>query len=47
MEAILHIVAEYSRRFYVEYHLYVVLDIFSRYVVGWMVALREAAELAD
>jgi len=26
------------------YHLYVILDIFSRYVVGWMVALREAAE---
>ena len=29
------------------YHLYVILDIFSRYVVGWMVALREAAELAE
>jgi putative transposase len=25
----------------------VILDIFSRYVVGWMVALREAAELAE
>lgn len=29
------------------FHLYVILDIFSRYVVGWMVALRESAELAE
>ena len=29
------------------YYLYVVLDIFSRYVVGWMVADREAAALAS
>ena len=28
------------------YHLYVILDIFSRCVVGWMVADRESAELA-
>ena len=28
------------------YYLYVILDIFSRYVVGWMVAERECAELA-
>jgi putative transposase len=28
------------------YYLYVILDIFSRYVAGWMVALRESAELA-
>jgi putative transposase len=28
------------------YHLYVILDIFSRYVVGWMIALRESAQLA-
>jgi putative transposase len=28
------------------YYLYVVLDIFSRFVVGWMVADREAAALA-
>jgi putative transposase len=28
------------------FYLYVVLDIFSRYVVGWMVATRETAELA-
>jgi putative transposase len=28
------------------YHLYVILDIFSRYVVGWMIAHRESAELA-
>ena len=28
------------------YYLYVVLDIFSRYVTGWMVASRESAELA-
>jgi len=29
------------------FHLYVILDIFSRYVVGWMVAHRESAELAE
>lgn len=29
------------------FHLYVILDIFSRYVVGWMVAERETAELAE
>ena len=29
------------------YHLYVILDIFSRYVVGWMVASRESAALAE
>ncbi len=28
------------------YYLYVILDIFSRYVVGWMVASRESGELA-
>jgi putative transposase len=28
------------------FYLYVVLDIFSRYVVGWLVATRETAELA-
>jgi putative transposase len=28
------------------YYLYVILDIFSRYVVGWMLALQEAARLA-
>jgi putative transposase len=28
------------------YHLYVILDIYSRYVVGWMVAHRESAALA-
>ena len=28
------------------FYLYVILDIFSRYVVGWMVALRESAALA-
>lgn len=28
------------------YYLYVILDIFSRYVVGWMIADRERAELA-
>jgi putative transposase len=27
-------------------HLYVILDIYSRYVVGWMVASRESAALA-
>jgi putative transposase len=29
------------------FYLYVVLDVFSRYVVGWMVAQREAANLAQ
>jgi putative transposase len=29
------------------YYLYVILDIFSRYVVGWMVAGRERAALAE
>ena len=29
------------------FHLYVILDIFSRYVVGWMVAEHESAELAE
>ena len=28
------------------YYLYVILDVFSRYVVGWMVALGESATLA-
>jgi putative transposase len=29
------------------YYLYVILDIYSRYVVGWMVAYREQAVLAE
>jgi putative transposase len=29
------------------YYLYTILDIYSRYVVGWMVAHREAALLAE
>jgi putative transposase len=29
------------------FYLYVILDVFSRYVVGWMVAHRESAALAD
>jgi putative transposase len=28
------------------YYLYVILDVFSRYVVGWMIAYRESSELA-
>ena len=28
------------------FHLYVIVDVFSRYVVGWMVAPNESAELA-
>jgi putative transposase len=28
------------------YYLYVILDVFSRYVVGWMIAERESASLA-
>lgn len=31
---------------FVYYHLYVILDIFSRYVVGWMIAERECQQLA-
>lgn len=31
---------------WVYFYLYVIMDIFSRYVVGWMVAHREAATLA-
>jgi putative transposase len=29
------------------FYLYVILDVFSRYVVGWMVAHRESARLAE
>ncbi|MCP4342736.1 MAG: transposase family protein, partial [Desulfobulbaceae bacterium] len=29
------------------YYLYVILDIFSRYVVGWMIAERESSTLAN
>lgn len=29
------------------YYLYVILDVYSRYVVGWMIALQEAAHLAE
>lgn len=29
------------------FHLYVILDIFSRYVVGWLIAPRESADLAQ
>ena len=29
------------------YYLYVIIDVFSRYVVGWMIAPRESAALAE
>ena len=29
------------------YYLYVIMDVFSRYVVGWMLAHRESATLAE
>lgn len=29
------------------YHLYVILDIFSRYAVGWLIAHRESGDLAS
>ncbi len=29
------------------YYLYVILDVYSRYVVGWMIAERESEELAQ
>ena len=32
---------------YLYFSLYVILDLFSRYVVGWMVAARESAQLAE
>ena len=32
---------------YLYYSLYVILDLFSRYVVGWMVAGHENARLAQ
>jgi putative transposase len=32
---------------WVYFYLYVLLDVFSRYVVGWMVAEQESAELAQ
>lgn len=32
---------------WVYYYLYVILDIYSRYVVGWMLADRECSELAQ
>lgn len=32
---------------YVYFYLYVILDVFSRYVVGWMIAEAESAELAQ
>jgi putative transposase len=28
-------------------HLYVILDVFSRFVVGWLLADRESADLAQ
>jgi putative transposase len=31
---------------WLHYHLYVILDVFSRYVVGWMLTNRESAQLA-
>jgi putative transposase len=32
---------------WIYYYLYVILDVYSRYVVGWMVAHQEAAALAE
>jgi putative transposase len=32
---------------YLYFSLYVILDLFSRYVVGWMVATQESARLAE
>ena len=29
------------------YYLYAMLDVYSRYLVGWMIAERELAELAE
>lgn len=35
-----------SRQKWVYFYLYVILDIFSRYVVGWLIADRESQDLA-
>jgi transposase InsO family protein len=35
-----------SKQKWVYFYLYVILDIFSRYVVGWMIADRESKQLA-
>jgi putative transposase len=32
---------------WIYFHLYVIIDIYSRYVTGWLLAKREAAELAE
>jgi putative transposase len=29
------------------FHLYVIIDIYSRYTVGWLIAERESAVLAE
>src|SRR5205807_1335575 len=31
---------------WIYFHLYVIIDIYSRYVLGWLLAKRETAELA-
>ena len=36
-----------DRRSGPSYYLYVILDIYSRYVVGWMLASRESQHLAE
>src|SRR5213076_2162565 len=36
-----------ARRSGPSYYLYVILDVFSRYVVGYMISERESAELAE
>ncbi|MCP4536028.1 MAG: transposase family protein, partial [Chloroflexi bacterium] len=29
------------------YYLYAIIDLFSRYLVGWMIAAQESGELAE
>jgi putative transposase len=36
-----------SSRKWTYYYLYQIIDVFSRYTVGWMVSYRESAELAE
>ena len=44
----IEVVAKARRRLFTgDFYLYVMLDVFSRYVVGWMVAHRESAALAE
>jgi hypothetical protein len=42
-----HVVHPFETRSWTYYHLYMILDIYRRYAVGWMLAAREPALLAE